>query len=309
MQGNDEDITGLKVQLDNIELRNPLILASGILGTNSHLLLSAHRAGAGAVVTKSIGTSPRDGHDNPTVFELPFGLLNSMGLPNPGIDEFETEMTSLKGSGAIVIGSVFGSNPAEYSVLCTRMEQSGAAAVELNLSCPHAHGLGAEIGSDPSSVAEITAAAASSVKIPVFAKLTPNTSDICALGKAAEKGGAAAVVAINSLKAMAIDPILRKPVMGNKIGGLSGTAIKPIGIRCVFELHEALEIPIIGAGGISSGMDVAEYVMAGANAVEIGTVVKDEGFGVFSRIAAELNDFMKREGFKTVEEMRGIAHE
>jgi dihydroorotate dehydrogenase (NAD+) catalytic subunit len=299
----------MSVKLAGISMRNPLMLASGILGETGDLLLAAHRGGAGAVVTKSIGLEPREGSKNPTIFQCEHGTINSMGLPNPGIKEFSKEMQVLEGSGAVVIGSVFGAKAQDFVSLAKKMESYGAAAVELNLSCPHARGYGAEIGSNPATVKNITAAVSQSISIPVFAKLTPNTRDIASLGLAAEEGGASAVVAINTIKAMAIDPRLRSPALGNKFGGLSGSAIKPVGLRCVYELYEALSIPVVGVGGISSGTDVAEYLMAGASAVQIGTAVQWGGFEIFSKISEELRDFMSEEGFRDLPQMMGIAHE
>jgi dihydroorotate dehydrogenase (NAD+) catalytic subunit len=297
------------IELAGIELRNPFMLASGILGETGDLLLAAHRAGAGAVVTKSIGMEPRDGHKNPCVYQCESGMLNAMGLPNPGIDEFSKEMRVLKGSRAVVIGSIFGAKPQDFASLAKKMRDYGAAAIELNLSCPHAKGYGAEIGSNPATVKGITASVVRAVDIPVFAKLTPNTRDICSLGLAAEEAGAAAVVAINTLRAMAIDPYIRKPVLANRYGGLSGPGIKPVGVRCVFELSEALSIPIIGVGGISTALDAAEYIMAGASAVQVGTVVQQKGIEVFSKLPDELKEFMTREGFRSISQMRGVAHE
>jgi len=297
------------VELAGIWLRNPLMLASGILGETGDLLLAAHRAGAGAVVTKSIGLDPRDGSKNPTVYQCEGGMINSMGLPNPGIKDFSREMEVLEGSGAVVIGSIFGARSQDFVVLAKKMESYGASAVELNLSCPHARGYGAEIGSNPATVKSITAAVVKSIDIPVFAKLTPNTRDIASLGMAAEDGGASAVVAINTIKAMAIDPHLRKPALGNKYGGLSGPAIKPVGIRCVYELFESVKIPIIGVGGISDATDAAEYIMAGASALQIGTIVQSSGLKAFSAIAEGLKAFMSEEGFKDLSHMKGVAHE
>ena len=298
----------IKVELAGIRMRNPVMLASGILGETGDLLLSAHEAGAGAVVTKSIGLDPRDGNKNPTVFSCEQGMINSMGLPNPGIKEFAKEMAVMKGSGAVVIGSIFGAKTQDFVTLAKKMESYGASAIELNLSCPHARGYGAEIGSNPATVRSITAGVSDAVKIPVLAKLTPNTRDIASLGLAAEEGGADAVVAINTLRAMAIDARLRRPALANKYGGLSGPAVKPVGLRCVYELYEALSIPIIGVGGISDAVDIAEYIMAGASAVQVGTVV-GRGLQVFSELADGLISFMSEEGFKNIEQMRGIVHD
>lgn len=299
----------LSVDFLGMKLRHPIMLASGILGQTGDLILSAHRAGAAAVVTKSIGIEPREGHPNPTIFPLKFGLLNAMGLPNPGIDEFGKELERLRGAGVNVIGSIFASKASDFAILARKMEQYGVRAVELNLSCPHARGYGSEIGSSPASVRNIVKSVVAAVKIPILAKLTPNTSDICSLGLAAEEAGASAVVAINTLRAMEIDPYLRRPVLGNRIGGLSGPAIKPIGLRCVYELYDALSIPIVGVGGISTGIDVAEYIMAGASAVQVGSVVYEKGLDAIATLESELRAFMKEEGITSVSQMRGMAHD
>ncbi|MDH4122723.1 MAG: dihydroorotate dehydrogenase [Thermoplasmata archaeon] len=293
----------------DMKLNNPFILASGILGETADLLLSAFKAGAGAVVTKSIGLEPRDGHRNPTIYSTPDGMMNAMGLPNPGIEDFKREMDVLRKTDAVVIGSVFASKPNGFSILAKKMQDYGAAAVELNLSCPHARGYGTEIGSTPASVRRIVKSVAGSVSIPVLAKLTPNTSDICSLGLAAQEAGAKAVVAINTVKAMRIDPLIKRPVLANRYGGLSGSAVKPIGIRCVYELFEVLTIPIIGVGGIATGLDAVEYIMAGATALQIGTAVQTRGVKVFSYLQDELKEFMRKENYGHLSEMRGIVHE
>ena len=188
------------------------------------------------------------------------------------------------------------------------MEGTGVHAVELNLSCPHAKGYGAEIGSTPELVESICRKAKSRTSIPIFAKLTPNTPSIGDLALAAERGGADAVVAINTLKGMAISPEARMPILANKVGGLSGPAIKPVGVRCVFEIHEAVDIPVIGVGGIASGRDAVEYIMAGASAVQIGTAVWMHGPGIFSKVSGEVLKFMKENSYSKVKDMVGVAH-
>jgi dihydroorotate dehydrogenase (NAD+) catalytic subunit len=265
-------------------------------------------AGAGAIVTKSVGREPRPGHGNPSVVELSFGLINAMGLPNPGIDEYASEIREAKKSGIPIIGSVFAGSEDEMAELASLVEKAGADAVELNLSCPHAKGYGAEIGSTPELVELICRKAKKASRVPIFAKLTPNTQSISSLAKAAEKGGADAVVAINTLKAMAISPEVRTPILANRYGGLSGPAIRPVGVRCVYEIFESVKIPIIGVGGISSGRDALEYIMAGASAVQIGTGVWTDGPEVFSKVNGELLAFMEKSGYETVRDMVGVAH-
>jgi dihydroorotate dehydrogenase (NAD+) catalytic subunit len=272
-------------------------------------MVEVARAGAGAVVTKSVGMSPREGHANPCVVELDVGLLNAMGLPNPGIEYFSEEVKAVKREGMTVIGSVIGGSEDELAAVAALMAAAGADAVELNLSCPHAKGLGTEIGSTPEDVERVCRASKERVKVPLFAKLTPNTSSISNLARAAERGGADAVVAINTLKGMAISPEVRMPVLANRFGGLSGPAIRPIGVRCVYEIHDAVEIPVIGVGGISTGRDALEYIMAGATAVQVGTAVWTRGPGVFKSICDDISRFMDEYGYSKVDDMVGAAHD
>ncbi len=298
----------LAVDVCGLRLKNPTMLAAGILDETGASMRSIANAGAGAIVTKSIGREPRQGHGNPTVVELSFGLINAMGLPNPGIEDFKAEIAEAKKGGVPVIGSVFAGTEDEIADLASAMERVGADAVELNLSCPHAKGYGAEIGSSPDLVELICRKTKKVTRIPVFAKLTPNTSSIASLAKAAEDGGADAVVAINTLKAMAISPEARMPILANKYGGLSGAAVRPVGVRCVYEIFEAVKIPIIGVGGIASGRDALEYIMAGASAVQIGTGVWTDGPEVFGKINRELLRFMEDNGYETIRSMVGVAH-
>ena len=298
----------LSVNLCGLKMKNPTMLASGVLDETGRSMLEVAKAGAGALVTKSVGKEPRQGHGNPSIVELQCGLINAMGLPNPGIEIYAAEVKEAKKGGIPVIGSVFGGTEDEIAELAGLMSRAGADAVELNLSCPHAKGYGAELGSTPELVESICRKAKKQVRIPLLAKLTPNTSSISSLAVAAERGGADAVVAINTLKAMAISPEARMPILANKLGGLSGPAIKSIGVRCVYEIFEAVKIPIVGVGGISSGRDALEYVMAGATAVQIGTAVWTEGLEVFSKTSREIMQFMEENGYESVKDMVGVAH-
>lgn len=301
-------MTDLSVNLCGLRLRNPTMLAAGILDETPASMANAARAGAGAVVTKSIGKEPNPGHPNPCVVELPFGLLNAMGLPNPGANAFVEVVRETKKTGVPVIASVYGSTEEDFYELCGSMEGAGASAVELNLSCPHAKGYGAEIGSDPYVIQAICRRARRGLKIPILAKLTPNTSSIADLAMAAQVGGASAVVAINTLKGMSISPEARMPILANRFGGLSGPAIRPVGVRCVYEIYERIKIPIIGVGGISNASDALEYIMAGASAVQIGTAIWKEGLDVFGKVNEGILKFMAENGFSRVKEMVGIAH-
>ncbi len=257
-----------RVTAGGVQMENHLILAAGVLGTTGASLARILSKGAGAVVTKSIGPFPHGGHPGPCFCEINGGLINAMGLPNPSKD-FLTELDPLKGKP--VVASVFGGSPSEFRDVASWFK-GRVSGVELNLSCPHAEGYGAAIGSDPDMV-EACTKAVRSLGMPVWVKLTPNVTDITACGAAAERGGADGIVAINTVKAMRISTDLRRPVLGNRFGGLSGPAIFPIAVRCVYELYEACSIPIIGCGGVSSAHDVVEMMMAGASAVQVGSAV------------------------------------
>ena len=298
----------ISVTIAGIELKNPTMLASGILGqTGQSLLRIINEGGAGAVVTKSIGMEPREGHGSPCALELDNGLLNAMGLPNPGIDAFEPEMKiALKGD-APIIGSIFADTGDKFSMLAARMEEFGAHAVELNLSCPHADKYGLDIGSDLEKVSDIVGQVKNAVKIPVFAKLSPMVPDIGQIALAVQEAGGDGLVAINTIKAMKIEPELGMPVLKNKVGGLSGPAIKPAGIRAVYEIAGKVEIPIIGVGGINTGMDALEYLMAGASAIQIGSGVHYRGIDVFRKVNQEIAEFMDRKGYSKLNDIIGLA--
>ena len=302
-------MTGVEVDIVGIHLRNPTMLASGILNETGKSMVEVARAGAGAIVTKSVGVEPRKGHPNPCVVELDHGLLNAMGLPNPGMKAYAAEVSEAKRGGVPVICSVFGGNEKEIAEVAAAMEEAGADAVELNLSCPHAEGYGAEIGSTPDMVEKVCREVKASVRVPVLAKLTPNTSSIARLAKAAESGGADGVVAINTLKGMAISPELGLPMLSNVVGGLSGPAIMAVGVRCVYEIFDEVEIPIIGVGGIATADDALQYIMAGARAVQIGTAIWHDGPSVFSSISDDIAAFMKENGYGSVDQMVGKAHD
>ncbi|MCK4996388.1 MAG: dihydroorotate dehydrogenase, partial [Thermoplasmatales archaeon] len=254
------------------------------------------------------GLKPREGYSNPTVIELEHGILNAMGLPNPGIEEFGEEIKKLKKSKIPIIGSVFGSDLNEFVELGKKMQSYGANALELNMSCPHAKGYGLEIGSDPELVRKITLKVKEATEIPVFVKISPNLMNIADIAKSAEKGNADGIVAINTVKAMKIDLDLKMPVLANKVGGYSGKAIKPIGVRCVYDIYKNVSTPIIGVGGITTGEDALEYIMAGASALQIGSAIYYRNLDAFKKICDEIEIWMKDHGYKNISELVGVAH-
>jgi dihydroorotate dehydrogenase (NAD+) catalytic subunit len=283
------------------------MLASGIMDEDAGSMQRMIDCGAGAIVTKSIGVQPRTGYPNPTVLELEYGLLNAMGLPNPGIDRYKQEMKIICASHTPIIGSVYGATVDEFITCAKKMEHYGAAAVELNVSCPHAKHYGLEVGCDPALVQDITSSVKKHIAIPVFVKISPNVNNICEIAKAAEQGNADAIVAINTVKAMKIDLETHQPILANKTGGYSGKAIKPIGVRCVYDIVQTVAIPIIGVGGITTGEDALEYIMAGASAVQIGSAVYYRGPDVFRKVCVEIEHWMNTHGYKNIAELIGVA--
>jgi len=298
----------LEIKLCGIKMRNPTMLAAGILGSTASSLNWAARSGAGAVVTKSFGLSPNKGYANPTTVEVTGGVINAIGLSNPGVDNFKDELLKLNKS-VPAIASLYGANPEEFSEIATRVEGL-VDALELNVSCPHAiGGCGSAIGQDPLLTAEIVGSVKKSVKIPVFVKLTPNVTDIVEIALHARDAGADALTMINSLgPGMRIDIETGKPILKNKFGGLSGPAILPVAIRCVYDVFDSVDIPIIGVGGIRDHEDVLEFLYAGASCVQIGTSIMYEGMDIFGKILNGLERFMDEKGYGSVDELVGIAH-
>lgn len=288
-----------------VDLRNPLILASGILGSTGSSLNRVANLGAGAVVTKSIGVVPREGHPGPVLVKTDIGFLNAVGLPNPSYKYFAEELNDFTKVCPLII-SIFGANRAELAKIVENLDEY-ADAFELNLSCPHVKGYGMDIGRDPIFVENITREIKKITKKPLWVKLTPNVDDITKLGIAAENGGADAVVAINTVRGMGIDAESGYPFLGNVYGGVSGRAIKPIGLISVYSLYKRLKIPIIGVGGIEDYRDAVEYFMAGARAVGIGSGIYNN-LNIFNEIKSGLDVYLDEKGIK-LEELVGLAHE
>lgn len=302
MERLQTDILGMK-------LETPFLLASGILDQTSKSMKKLLELGMGGVVTKSIGSNPRRGHPNPTMVELETGLLNAMGLPNPGIDKYLDELKDLRSSigDKPIIGSVYASTTEEFAELSQKMEKGDVDAVELNLSCPHAEGYGASIASDLELVGEVMISVKDEVDIPVLAKLPP-AAQIAETASVSEKAGADAVVAINTVKSMAINFETREPILGNEVGGYSGKGIKPIGLRCVYEIYEEVDIPIIGCGGITTGRDALEYILAGASALQMGSSIYYRGKDAAQKICIEMDELMEKEEIDNIKDIIGKAH-
>ena len=259
----------LETTISGLKLKSPIILASGILGVSFSSMMRVIDAGAGAVTTKSIGPKARKGYKNPSIIEVyPGTFMNSVGLGNPGIDEFILEIKKLKEHNIPLIVSVFGDTNEIYLDVATKAENAGADAIEINISCPHAEV--SSIGIDKDLTFDIVKFLKEKLTVPLFVKLNPNVTNLNEIALAAEKGGADGVVAINTLAAMKIDVNTRRPILSHGSGGLSGKPIHPIAVKKVYDLYKHLKIPIIGCGGIDSWEDVVEFFLAGASAVQIG---------------------------------------
>ncbi|MDH5438919.1 MAG: dihydroorotate dehydrogenase, partial [Candidatus Bathyarchaeota archaeon] len=267
----------LVTEIAGLKLTNPTMLAAGILGLSGSFLRRIAEAGAGAVVTKSVGLKPRMGYPNPSVVQVDCGLLNAMGLPSPGIHNFGEEIKEAKKGGVPVIVSIYGFSPKDFAEVARVAVEEGADALELNVSCPHVEKTGSEIGQSPRLVTEVVEEVKNKVDKPVFVKLTPNVADIAVVAEAAAKAGADAVTAINTLRAMTINIETTRPVLANRVGGLSGPAIKPVALRCVYDISRRVEVPVAGCGGIAKWQDAVEFMLAGASAVQVGTAIAFEG--------------------------------
>lgn len=295
----------LKTTAGGVSFENPLILASGILDENGYTIKRILEEGSGGAVTKSIGMEERDGYIPPVVVEHENYIINAMGLPNPGIENFGEEIKIARTAGKPIIGSIYAADPEGFLKLAEKMVDYGVQAIELNLSCPHVKGFGTEVGSDPVLVKEIVKTLKGSIDIPIWSKLSPNVTSIVDIGRAASDSDG--IVLINTVRAMAIDIYARKPVLKNTYGGMSGSSIKPVGIRMVYEIKKELGLNIIGVGGIESAEDAIEYIMAGASAVQIGTAVWKYGRNIFSTINSGISKFMEDNGYENVSKMSGVA--
>jgi dihydroorotate dehydrogenase (NAD+) catalytic subunit len=297
----------LSVEFAGIKLPNPAILASGILGVSSEIMIRAARAGAGAVVTKSFNRNGREGYRNPSFVEVQGGFLNSLGIPNPGMVEMREEIEHASKAGVPVIASVFGFDAQEFADAAVMGESGGAIALELNVSCPHVKEVGVEIGQRAEMVHEVTKAVKSKVRLPVFVKLTPNVTNIVEIAKAAEDAGADGITAINTALGMTIDVEATTPTLSGIVGGLSGVALHPIAVRAVYQIKQAVGIPIIGVGGIEGWEGAVEIMMAGASAFQIGSAIGYKGLEVFRETTDGLGKFLQRSGYKYMNDIVGIA--
>jgi dihydroorotate dehydrogenase (NAD+) catalytic subunit len=300
------------VVLCGIRLDNPLVLASGVLGTTASALAFVARQGAGAVTTKSCSLAPRAGHPTPIVAPVAGGLLNAVGLSNPGARAMADEIRAYRARcGVPVFASVFGRDAAEFAEVTAILAEAEPDLVEVNVSCPNvASEFGTPFGADALATARIVEAVkARAAGIPVSAKLTIAAPSLRAMARACRDAGADALTAINTVgPGMAIEVRSRRPILSNREGGLSGPAVLPLAVRAIWEIAEAVDLPIVGTGGVASASDALQMILAGATAVGIGTAVWREGVGVFARIASGLADHLAHERIGSLADLEGAAH-
>ncbi|MBI2549768.1 dihydroorotate dehydrogenase [Candidatus Woesearchaeota archaeon] len=300
----------ISTKILNVKLTNPTILASGIVGISGAACCYAAKNGAGAIIPKSIGPREREGHNNPILVEFKGGFLNAVGLPNAGIDNSLGEIEfAMKNAGVPVIPSIFGGTKEEFGMVAEKMATLKPQLIEVNLSCPNTGSdFGEAFALNAKEAADVIRIVKSKTKVPIIAKLAPNVPSIKKIAKAVEEAGADAISAINTMPGMVIDVKTAKPVLHNKQGGVSGHAIKPIAVNCIYDIYEAVKIPIIGMGGVTTGEDAVEMIMAGAVAVEIGTAIYYRGIDVFRKVSDEIKQFMEENSYGRISDMIGIAH-
>lgn len=305
-------MVNLKIKFCKVEFDNPIILPSGIAQDIPNDHENAIRAGAGGVTTKSLTVEPREGYPIPRIIKYEYGILNAVGIRNPGIKKGKELLRQFINKHDLpIIVSVFATNGKDFETLVEEISQINPQFIELNLSCPHLTSeFGLPIGSGPeAAVIAVMSAKKHANKIPVIAKLTPNIPDIASIAKACEYAGADAICAINTVgSGMVIDVNKKKPVLGNKRGGVSGPGIKPVAVRCVYDIYEAVKIPIIGMGGITTWQDTVEMIMAGANLVGVGSAVYTKGYKVYSEIKEGLSQFLEENKASKLKDIIGIAH-
>ena len=298
----------MTIQFLGKRLKNPLVLASGVLGNNREILERVHKNGCGLVTMKSIGPAPREGHKNPTVIDLGCGMINAVGLPTPGFAHMEEEWEALAQRDFPLNASIYGGSVAEYQTVAKFVAAKHPDFIEINISCPNSDQHGMIFGVNEQSAFDVVAAVKKVIDVPLIAKLTPQAPDIAKIAKACEAAGADAICAINTAgPGMVIDIEARMPVLAFKKGGLSGPMIKPIAVRCVYDIYEAVSIPIIGLGGVTTGADAVEMIMAGASLVGIGSGVRYRGMNIFNLVNQELDAWLMAHD-TTLDAIRGAAH-
>ncbi len=297
----------MAVNLAGMKMKNPVVAASGTFGFGREYSEFYDLSELGGICVKGLTACRREGNPPPRIAETPMGMLNSVGLQNPGIDEFiRTELPFLRQFDVKVIANISGSTPEEYGEMCRKLSDSGVDMIEVNISCPNVKAGGLAFGTRPETAAEVTELSKKGSSVPVMVKLSPNVTDITVIARAVEEAGADAISLINTLRGMRIDVGTRRPVLKMNTGGLSGPAVLPLAVRMVWETAQTVSVPILGMGGVSKGEDAAQLMLAGADAVAVGTACLSDPYAPL-RIRNELEKIAQGQNLKSVSELTGAV--
>jgi len=303
----------LATTLCGVRLPNPTILASGILGLSHEVMARVARNGAGAITTKSCSLKPRPGYHNPVVLDWGPGLINAVGLSNPGVEVMVEEIRAAKEQlaplGTPIIASIFAETIYDFGTVARFISEAEPDLIEVNISCPNIDDrYRLMFAADPYVAAQVTRRVKQNTDIPILLKLSPNVTDVARIAREAMEAGADGITAINTLgPGIILDVETCRPVLAHGTGGVSGPSIRPIAVRCVRDICRAVDVPVLAVGGVTSGRDAAEMILVGATAVGIGSAVSSRGMNVFRKVCEELQDYMERHGYCSLEEFRGKA--
>ena len=296
-----------KVTLAGVELKNPIVVPSGTFGFGREYGQFFDLSELGAICVKGLTPQPREGNPAPRIAETPMGILNSVGLQNPGVDDFiAQELPELRRHDVKIIANISGNTPEEYGEMCEKLSAAGVDMIEVNISCPNVKAGGLAYGTRPELAAEVTEVAKRHASVPVMVKLSPNVTDITEIARAVAGAGADALSLINTIRGMRIDVKTRRPILKMNTGGLSGPAVLPVAVRMVWEVHAAVDLPILGMGGVSTGADAAELMLAGATAGAVGTASFADVYAPV-RVRDELSALAEEQGLQRVSELTGAV--
>ena len=298
----------LSVTLAGMTMKNPVVVASGTFGFGREYSQFFDLSELGGICAKGLTLLPREGNPAPRIAETPMGILNSVGLQNPGVDAFITEeLPFLRQYDTKVIANISGNTPEEYGIMCEKLAGAGVDMIEVNISCPNVKAGGLAYGTRPELAAEVThVAKAHAGQVPVMVKLSPNVTDITEIARAVEGAGADAISLINTIRGMRIDVNTRRPILKMNTGGLSGPAVLPVAVRMVWEVAQAVKVPILGMGGVSKGEDAAQLLLAGASAVAVGTACFDDPYAPI-KVRDGLASLAERQGLNKVSDFTGAV--
>lgn len=297
----------MSVTLAGVTMKNPIVVASGTFGFGREYGEFFDISELGGICVKGLTPQRREGNQPPRIAETPMGMLNSVGLQNPGVDAFiARELPELKKHDLRIIANISGNTPQEYGIMCEKLSAAGVDMIEVNISCPNVKAGGLAYGTRPDLAAEVTAEAKKHATVPVMVKLSPNVTDVTEIAKAVEGAGADAISLINTIRGMRIDLNTRRPILKMNTGGLSGPAVFPVAVRMVWEVANAVKVPILGMGGVSTGKDAAEMMLAGATAVAIGAACFVEPFAPIWACSS-LKEIGEAQGLAKISELTGAV--